>query len=64
MIESMPTLAELKKQAEADAERRRTDPVYRAQVMADLRKCQEDGPIFGGIDGDEFQRLARDEWDD
>jgi hypothetical protein len=63
-FKSMPTIAELKKEVEEQAERRRTDPVYRMQVMADLRKCQENGPYFGGMDGDEFQRIARDEWGD
>jgi hypothetical protein len=63
-VKSMLTIAELKKLGQEQAERRRTDPVYRAQFVENLRQCQENGPIFGGIDGDEFQRMARDEWND
>ncbi|GHV81162.1 hypothetical protein AGMMS49944_29530 [Spirochaetia bacterium] len=59
-----PELAAIMKDAAEKAERERTDPVYRAHIQGLLRKCQDEGPIFGGIDGDEFQRRARDEWDD
>ncbi|GHV81212.1 hypothetical protein AGMMS49944_30030 [Spirochaetia bacterium] len=54
-----PELAALIKEAEEQAERRRTDPVYRAQFVEDLRKCQEGGPIFGGMDGMEFPQETR-----
>jgi hypothetical protein len=46
------------------AERERTDPAYRAEIMAIQRSCQEGGPILGGIDDMEFQRRVRDEWPD
>ena len=62
LFKPMPTIAELKKLGEEQAERRRTDPVYRAEFMENLRKCQENGPIFGDMDGDEFQRQAREGW--
>jgi hypothetical protein len=52
------------KEAEDRALRERTDPVYREQIMAALAKCQEGSPLFGGIDGVEFQRKIRDEWED
>jgi hypothetical protein len=57
-----PKLAAIKKEAAEQAERRRTDPVYRAQFVENLRKCQEGEPIFGGMDGEEFQRQAREGW--
>ncbi|GHV75484.1 hypothetical protein AGMMS49942_03050 [Spirochaetia bacterium] len=57
-----PELAAIVKEAEERAERERTDPVYRAEIMAHLRKSQEGGPIFGGMDGMEFQRKAREGW--
>jgi hypothetical protein len=57
-----PELAAILKEAEEKAERRRTDPVYRAEVAEHLRKCQEGGPIFGNMDGEEFQRQAREGW--
>jgi hypothetical protein len=46
------------------AERERTDPAYRAEIAEIRRKCQEGGPIFGGMDGMEYQRSMRDEWPD
>jgi hypothetical protein len=46
------------------AERERTDPAYRADIAEIRRKCQEGGPILGGIDGMEFQRMVRDDWPD
>jgi hypothetical protein len=46
------------------AERARTDPAYRAEIAAIQRSCQEGGPILGGIDGMEFQRIVRDDWPD
>ncbi|GHV81235.1 hypothetical protein AGMMS49944_30260 [Spirochaetia bacterium] len=57
-----PALAAVMKEAAEQAERRRTDPVYRAQFVENLRKCQEGGPIFGDMDGLEFQRQAREGW--
>jgi hypothetical protein len=57
-------LAELVAEAERRAERERTDPVYRQKVIDGFRKAQEGGPIFGGIDGLEYQRKCRDEWED
>jgi hypothetical protein len=46
------------------AERERADPAYRAEIAAIQRSCQEGGPILGGIDGMEFQRMVRDDWPD
>jgi hypothetical protein len=60
----MPTIAELKREAAEKAERRRTDPVYRAEVTKILRELQEGGPIFGGRDGMDVQREMRSEWGD
>jgi hypothetical protein len=57
-----PELAAIMKEADERAERERTDPVYRAEIMEHLRKSQEGGPIFGGMDGMEFQRKAREGW--
>jgi hypothetical protein len=57
-------LAALVAEAGRRAELERTDPVYRAQVVARFRECQEGGPIFGGIDGLKYQRKCRDEWED
>ena len=57
-----PKLAAALKESAERAERRRTDPVYRAQVFANLRKSQEGPPIFGDMDGMEFQRQAREGW--
>jgi hypothetical protein len=57
-------LAALVAEAGRRAERERTDPVYRDQVVARFRECQEGGPIFGGIDGLKYQRKCRDEWED
>jgi hypothetical protein len=50
------------KEAAEKAERERTDPVYRAQVEENFRKCQDGPPLFGGMDGMEFQRQAREGW--
>jgi hypothetical protein len=34
------------------------------ELQASLNKLKENGPIFGGIDGVDFQRKIRDEWED
>jgi hypothetical protein len=57
-------LAELFHEAAQRAERERTDQAYRDEIAEIYRKCQEGGPILGGIDGMEFQRMMRDEWSD
>jgi hypothetical protein len=57
-------LAELVAEAGKRAERERTDPVYRQKVIDSFKRAQEGGPIFGGIDGLEYQRRCRNEWDD
>jgi hypothetical protein len=57
-------LAELVAEAERRAERERADPVYRQKVIDSFRKAQEGGPIFGGVDGLEYQRKCRNEWED
>ncbi|MDR3122825.1 MAG: hypothetical protein LBU16_03490 [Treponema sp.] len=57
-------LAAIVQEAAKQAERERTDPAYRAEIAEIRRKCQEGGPILGGIDGMEFQRRIRDEWPD
>jgi hypothetical protein len=57
-------LAALVQEAAKRAERERSDPVYRAEIVEIYRKCQEGGPVLGGIDGMEFQRRVRDEWPD
>jgi hypothetical protein len=57
-------LLPLVQEAARRAERARTDPAYRAEIMAIQRSCQEGGPILGGIDGMEFQRMVRDDWSD
>ncbi|GHV23415.1 hypothetical protein FACS189494_11400 [Spirochaetia bacterium] len=57
-----PELAAIVEEAEKRAEREQTDPEYRAYISEQYRKCQEGGPIFGGMDGMEFQRRARDGW--
>jgi hypothetical protein len=63
-VSDMPTIADLKREAAEKAERRRTDPVYRAEVAEILRDLQDGGPIFGGRDGMDVQREMRDEWPD
>jgi hypothetical protein len=57
-------LVELYQEAVKRADRERSDPAYRAEIAETLRKCQEGGPIFGGMDGMEYQRMMRDEWPD
>jgi hypothetical protein len=34
------------------------------EVTASLERLRKDGPLFGGVDGVEFQRKIRDEWED
>jgi hypothetical protein len=29
-----------------------------------LKECQKNGPLFDGVDGVEYQRKIRDEWED
>jgi hypothetical protein len=55
-------LVALVQEAVRRAERERTDPAYRAEIAEIRRKCQKGGPILGGIDGMEFQRIARSDW--
>jgi hypothetical protein len=57
-------LLPLVQEAARRAERERTDPAYRAEIAEIYRKCQEGGPILGGIDDMEFQRMVRDDWPD
>jgi predicted alpha/beta-hydrolase family hydrolase len=57
-------LVAIVQEAARRAERERTDPAYRAEIAEIRRKCQEGGPILGGIDGMEFQRMVRDDWPD
>jgi hypothetical protein len=57
-------LVAIVQEAARRAERERTDPAYRAEIAEIYRKCQEGGPIFGGMDGMEYQRRMRDEWPD
>ena len=59
-----PELAAIMKEAREKTERRRTDPVYRAEVAKIWKELQEGGPIFGGRDGMEVQREMRSEWPD
>jgi hypothetical protein len=57
-------LVAIVQEAARRAERERTDPAYRAEIAEIRRKCQEGGPVLGGIDDMEFQRMARDDWPD
>jgi hypothetical protein len=57
-------MAAILKEIEEKAERERTDPEYHAHIQELRRKCREGPPLFGGMDAMEFQRRARDEWDD
>jgi hypothetical protein len=34
------------------------------ELKTSLKRLQENGPLFGGVDGVEFQRKIRDEWED
>jgi hypothetical protein len=56
-------LAALVAEAGRRAERERTDPVYRAQVVARFRKCQEGGPVFGGLSAEDFKKECNTEWE-
>jgi hypothetical protein len=56
-------LAALVAEAGRRAERERTDPVYRAEVIERFRKCQEGSPIFGGISAEDFKKECNDEWE-
>ncbi|GHV81367.1 hypothetical protein AGMMS49944_31580 [Spirochaetia bacterium] len=57
-----PETMAIMKEVEEKAERERTNPAYRTYIAELRRKCREGPPLFGGIDGMEFQRRARDEW--
>jgi hypothetical protein len=56
-------LARLVAEAGRRAERERTDPVYRQQVMDRFKRAQEGGPIFGGISAEDFKKECNDEWE-
>jgi hypothetical protein len=57
-------LVAIVQEAARRAERERNDPAYRAEIAELRRKCQEGGPMWGGMDGMEYQRSMRDEWPD
>ena len=59
-----PEMVAIMKKSAERAERERTDPVYRAQVIANMRKCQEGPPLFGGVDDMEIQRVLWEAWRD
>jgi hypothetical protein len=59
MRESMPTIAELKKEARERAERER---VTGDTSFSSLKGCMKDSPCFASRTGEEIQRELREEW--
>jgi hypothetical protein len=57
----LKTLEDCKKEAAEKTAWRMANP---EEFRATLRKFQESEPLFGGIDGMEFQKRCRDEWFD
>ncbi|GHV20941.1 hypothetical protein FACS189494_05590 [Spirochaetia bacterium] len=53
------SIEECEREAKEKTAWRQTHP---EEFRAMLREVQEAGPLFGGIDGVEFQRKIRDEW--
>jgi hypothetical protein len=56
-------LTQILGEAAKRAERERTDPVYRQEVIDSFKKAQEGGPIFGGISAEDFKKECNDEWE-
>ena len=55
-----PSPKEMLKEAEKIWAWQRSHP---KEMEGALRTLQESGPLFGGVDGVEFQRKIRDEWE-